>query len=115
MNRQQERNRWRAMLHRCENPRATGYRYYGARGIKVCEQWHDFENYYADIMRLIGPCPRPNMSLDRIDNDGDYEPGNVRWATSLQQSKNSRTPGSSRRNWTGTGLTPIRSRSSNRL
>jgi len=115
VNRQQERNRWRAMLHRCENPRATGYRYYGARGIKVCEQWHDFENYYADIMRLIGPCPRPNMSLDRIDNDGDYEPGNVRWATSLQQSKNSRTPGSSRRNWTGTGLTPIRSRSSNRL
>ena len=77
------------MLGRCEDPAGLGYRYYGARGIKVCGQWHDFEVYYADITRLLGPCP-PGMSLDRIDNDGDYEPGNVRWATASQQQRNSR-------------------------
>ena len=105
MSRQQERRRWQAMRYRCENPRNPGYRWYGARGIKVCERWHDFENYYADIMRLIGPCPDPRMSLDRINNDGDYEPGNVRWATCWQQVKNSRVPGSVRsRTWTGPPL-----------
>ena len=77
------------MLRRCEDPDGPGYLYYGARGIKVCERWHDFEAYYADITRLLGPCPA-GMSMDRIDNDGDYEPGNVRWATASQQQHNSR-------------------------
>ena len=77
------------MLRRCEDPDGPGYLYYGARGIKVCERWHDFEVYYADITRLLGPCPA-GMSMDRIDNDGDYEPRNVRWATASQQQQNSR-------------------------
>lgn len=77
------------MLGRCEDPRAVGYRYYGGRGIKVCERWHDFDAYYEDIERLIGPRP-DGMSMDRIDNDGDYEPGNVRWATASEQQLNSR-------------------------
>jgi hypothetical protein len=77
------------MVRRCEDPRLLGYRYYGARGIKVCERWHDWALFDADITRLIGPCPE-GMSLDRIDNDGNYEPGNVRWATRRQQQLNSR-------------------------
>jgi hypothetical protein len=87
--RTRERQRWKLMLSRCHNPDGLGYRYYGARGIKVCERWHDFETYFADIMRLIGPCP-DGKSLDRIDNDGGYEPGNVRWATPSEQQRNSR-------------------------
>jgi DNA-binding XRE family transcriptional regulator len=76
------------MLGRCEKPHWATYSGHGGRGIKVCERWHDFELYYADILKL-GPC-LPGWSLDRIDNDGDYEPGNVRWATPRQQALNSR-------------------------
>lgn len=83
------RQRWKLMLWRCEDPTSTGYRNYGARGIKVCPQWHDFDTYYADLNRLIGPW-RPGMSVDRRNNDGDYEPGNVRWATASEQQLNSR-------------------------
>ena len=88
--RTRSRGRWKLMLRRCEDPRATHYGYYGGRGIKVCERWHDFELYYTDITRLLGPCPE-GKSLDRWpDNDGDYEPGNVRWATASEQQLNSR-------------------------
>lgn len=89
MSRQQERRRWRGILDRCEHPNSPSYRNYGGRGIKVCERWHNFDVYFADIMRLLGPCPG-GMSLDRIDNDGDYEPGNVRWASAWRQAANSR-------------------------
>lgn len=92
LQRSRELTRWRGMLYRCENPRDKGYRYYGARGIRVCERWHDFEAYYADIMRLLGPCP-DGKSLDRINNDGHYEPSNVRWATPKEQARNSRAIG----------------------
>lgn len=90
LQRDRELSRWRSMLRRCENPADPGYGRYGGRGIKVCKAWHDFETYYADIMRLLGPCPI-EKTLDRIDNDGNYEPGNVRWATQSEQVRNSRT------------------------
>lgn len=76
--------RWRSMIRRCTNPTAASYPRYGARGIKVCERWMNFDAYYDDV----GDPPSPGMSLDRIDNDGDYEPGNVRWATAKEQSAN---------------------------
>lgn len=84
-----EHNRWQLMLRRCEDPSFTGYQSYGGRGITVCERWHDFENFYADIAAQLGPCP-PGMSLDRVDNEGNYEPSNVRWASRTQQANNSR-------------------------
>jgi hypothetical protein len=80
------RGRWKAMLSRCEDPRNIGYHLYGGRGIRVCEHWHSFENFLADV----GFPPTTSLTLDRIDNDGDYEPGNVRWATKREQRLNQR-------------------------
>lgn len=76
--------RWNSMLARCTHPGTNGYRHYGGRGIKVCARWYDFSNFLADM----GEPPGPGYSLDRIDNDGDYEPGNVRWATAQEQYAN---------------------------
>lgn len=81
-----EHNSWRAMVDRCRNPRNTSYANYGGRGITVCERWLRFDNFLADM----GPRPSPSHSIDRINNDGNYEPGNVRWATRSQQILNSR-------------------------
>lgn len=78
---------WCDMVARCERPGHTSYRRYGARGIRVFERWHDVGAFIADIEATIGPRP-DGMSLDRIDNDGNYEPGNVRWATWKQQARN---------------------------
>lgn len=78
---------WRQMLQRCENPEHIGYRYYGAKGRSVCERWHDVRLFIEDIERDLGQRPE-GMTLDRADNDGNYEPGNVRWATAAQQIAN---------------------------
>jgi hypothetical protein len=78
---------WRHMLGRCENPTDDAYARYGGRGITVCEQWHDFSTFYADV----GPRPSSTHTLDRYpNNNGNYEPGNVRWATRLEQGQNKR-------------------------
>lgn len=75
---------WQAMRARCGNPRHRSYQRYGGRGIKVCERWNDFSNFLADM----GP-RLPGTTLDRYpNNDGNYEPGNCRWATSQQQNIN---------------------------
>lgn len=77
---------WRAMLRRCKDKALVNFSNYGGRGIKVCERWHVFENFVADVGR------RPDgTSLDRIDSSGNYEPGNVRWSTQKQQCRNTRT------------------------
>jgi len=77
---------WQGMLKRCYNPNNTSYKNYGGRGISVHERWLRFENFYDDI----GPKPSPDHSLDRIDNDGNYEPSNIRWATRTEQNRNQR-------------------------
>lgn len=82
-----EYRHWVNMITRCEYQPATGFDYYGGRGITVCERWRsDFRNFYADM----GPRPSPRHSVDRIDVNGDYEPGNCRWATSSAQARNKR-------------------------
>ena len=74
------------MKGRCNNPRRKGYENYGGRGIRVCEKWvNSFQSFLADV----GPAP-PGCQLDRVDNNGHYEPGNVRWATRSQQMQNTR-------------------------
>ena len=80
---------WRRMLDRCENPQHPAFHNYGGRGIRVCARWHDVGPFIEDIERLIGPRPE-GMTLDRADNDGNYEPGNVRWATKSEQTRNQR-------------------------
>ncbi len=78
---------WSGLRGRCCCPSNRAFPNYGGRGIKVCERWlHSFENFLADL----GPKPTPLHSIDRIDNDGNYEPGNVRWATRTQQQRNTR-------------------------
>jgi hypothetical protein len=74
------------MLQRCNNPNYPEWRYYGGRGIHVCERWHKFENFATDM----GPHPGKGWSIDRIDADGHYEPTNCRWADTKTQSRNSR-------------------------
>lgn len=83
---------WSSMKQRCENENATGYKNYGGRGIKVCERWRNsYSDFLADILATIGRRPSPQHSIDRFpDPDGDYCPGNVRWATKSQQRQNQR-------------------------
>ena len=83
-------SRWASMKQRCLNPNHDAYPRYGGRGIKVCDRWLNSSNYVEDIMSEIGPCPGGRYTIDRIDNNGDYEPGNVKWATWKEQSANSR-------------------------
>lgn len=78
---------WAAMKQRCENPRVKAFKDYGARGIGVCARWQAFENFLADM----GTRPSPAHSIDRERNDGNYEPGNCRWATKVVQSNNRRS------------------------
>lgn len=74
---------WRGMKRRCDWPEDTHFKYYGGRGIKYCDRWNDFNNFIADMGKRPEGC-----SLDRIDVNGNYEPGNCRWATWREQMEN---------------------------
>jgi len=89
---------WSAMKDRCSNPRHPQYKDYGARNITVCQRWKDsFAAFFADM----GDRPAPNLTLDRLDNDGNYEPGNCAWRTRSANQNNMR----SNRRVTHDGLT----------
>ena len=77
---------WRGMIQRCENPNHRQYKYWGGRGISVSEEFHDFQTWYEHI----GPRPGPEYSQDRIENNGNYERGNIRWTIQHEQRVNSR-------------------------
>lgn len=84
-----EYNAWANMIARCENPKYRWFYRYGGRGIRICSAWRgSFSTFLTDM----GTCPA-NLTLDRIDNDGDYEPSNCRWATCSQQARNRRDSG----------------------
>jgi hypothetical protein len=78
-------NRWKEMHARCYNPKHPRYADYGGRGITVCERWHSFENFLADMGE-----PPPGLTLDRINNDLGYSPENCRWTTVSEQNSNTR-------------------------
>ena len=79
---------WSTMVRRCTQPTNPKWHRYGGRGIRVCDRWLDVRAFVEDIEKMIGPRPE-GMSLDRWpDNDGNYEPGNVRWATAGEQTAN---------------------------
>jgi hypothetical protein len=75
---------WQSMKHRCTNPKNIRFKRYGGRGILICERWKIYENFLADMGRK----PLPSHSVDRINNDGNYEPENCRWASPVEQARN---------------------------
>lgn len=77
---------WNSMRHRCTSPKAQYWKLYGGRGISIDPRWSEFSEFLKDM----GERP-PGMTLDRINNDGNYEPGNCRWATPKTQARNTRT------------------------
>ena len=92
-------NTWRAMMRRCNNPKDKDYKRYGAVGVKVCPQWHDYVQFAKDMGEPVG-----TETLDRIDPYGDYTPENCRWASLPTQARNVRIRASSASGVTGVHL-----------
>lgn len=88
---------WRTMIDRCTNENVLQYKYYGARGIKICERWFDFANFIEDM----GKKPDMSYSIDRIDVNGNYEPSNCKWATKTEQAINQRMKKNNKSGHTG--------------
>src|SRR5258706_5225704 len=81
-----EHHIWRQMIQRCTNPNNKNFKYYGGRGIAVCDRWRAFSAFYADM----GPKPSPSHTVERKDANGNYEPNNCVWATRAEQNLNTR-------------------------
>lgn len=86
MSKTPEHKTWSNIHARCEDPKHVSFKYYGVKGVRVCDRWKSFEAFFEDM----GNRPSPNHSLDRINPDGDYCPENCRWATWTQQNNNRR-------------------------
>lgn len=84
---------WSGIIQRCTNPRQPSYPRYGGRGINICDRWR---RSFAAFLEDVGPRPSPQHSIDRVDNDGNYEPSNCRWATAAEQRLNQRPRGPNR-------------------
>jgi len=78
---------WAAMINRCKSPKSNRWHRYGGRGIKVCEQWKSFDGFLKDM----GKSWKEGLSIDRINNDGNYEPSNCKWSTPKEQANNKST------------------------
>lgn len=94
---------WIEMKRRCDNPNAHEYKHYGLRGIDVCQRWRDS---YDDFLADMGRIPSSKHSIDRINNDGNYEPSNCRWATPSEQLRNRRLHSSNKSGVHGVRLNP---------
>jgi len=79
---------WQGMRQRCYCPKSISYPNYGARGIRVCDRWNDS---FAHFLEDMGVCPSPRHEIDRVDNEGNYKPGNCRWADRIQNARNKRS------------------------
>lgn len=86
----QEYRIWLMMRKRCSDENHIAYKHYGGRGIKVCDAWWNWENGFTAFLKDVGARPSKGHSIDRINVDGNYEPGNVRWATAKEQAANKR-------------------------
>lgn len=75
---------WRSMMSRCYNSNTANFKYYGAKGVKVCKRWHEYKNFLLDM----GVRPSKLHSLDRVNNNADYKPSNCKWSTRSEQQKN---------------------------
>ena len=81
---------WESMKSRCFNSKTPQYKYYGARGITMCPEWKNSFMEFYDFVSRLPHFDEPGYTIDRINNDGNYEPGNVRWATMKEQQNNKR-------------------------
>lgn len=97
---------WKGMIYRCYYKTSSSYPNYGGRGIQVCDRWVDFDAFVKDM----GPKPSPDCSINRIDNDGNYEPSNCRWSSSKTQNLNKRNNVSVRYGGVLTTLTELSER-----